>query len=68
MEGSVDEVPQALLDQLKEHGRLVAVVGRGLSGSARLYVREGKAISGRPVFNAAIKPLPGFDKVPGFQF
>ncbi|MBS9720301.1 protein-L-isoaspartate O-methyltransferase [Tianweitania sp. BSSL-BM11] len=68
VEGSVDEVPQVMFDQLKEHGRLVAVVGRGNSGSARLYVREGKTVSGRPVFNAAVQPLPGFDKPAAFQF
>ncbi|WP_312798401.1 protein-L-isoaspartate O-methyltransferase [Tianweitania sp.] len=68
VEGSVDEVPQVVLDQLKDHGRLVAVVGRGNSGSARLYVREAKAVSGRPVFNAAVQPLPGFEKPKAFQF
>ena len=68
VEGSVDDVPQALLDQLKDHGRLVAVVGRGNSGSAKLYVRENAFVSGRPVFNAAVQPLPGFSKPAVFQF
>jgi protein-L-isoaspartate(D-aspartate) O-methyltransferase len=68
LEGSVDEVPQALLDQLKDHGRLVAVVGRGNAGSARLYVREGLTIAARSAFNAALQPLPGFAKPPVFQF
>jgi protein-L-isoaspartate(D-aspartate) O-methyltransferase len=44
------------------------VVGRGNSGSARLYVREGAFVSGRPVFNAAVQPLPGFAKPVVFQF
>lgn len=68
VEGAVDDVPQALLDQLKDHGRLVAVVGRGNSGAARLYVRDGAYVSGRPVFNAAVQPLPGFEKPSVFQF
>lgn len=68
LEGCVDEVPQALLDQLKNHGRLVAVVGRGSTGSARLYVRDGETVAGRTVFNAAVKPLPGFTKPAAFVF
>ena len=66
--GAVDEVPAALFDQLKEGGRLVVVVGRGNAGVARLYVKSGGDVTARKVFNAAIKPLPGFEFVPGFQF
>jgi protein-L-isoaspartate(D-aspartate) O-methyltransferase len=66
--GAVDEVPSALLGQLAEGGRLVAVVGRGNAGMARLYVSEAGVVSGRRAFNAAVKPLPGFEKEPAFQF
>lgn len=68
IEGAVDQVPQALLDQLKDFGRLVAVVGQGNAATARLFVREGNTVAGRPAFNAAIKPLPGFARVAEFQF
>lgn len=68
VEGAVDHVPDALLEQLRDGGRLVAVTGQGNASLARLYVRENGTISNRPVFNAAIKELPGFKIAPIFQF
>ena len=68
LEGAVDEVPDVILDQLAEGGRLVTVVGRGLAARARLFVREGGAVSSRPEFNAAIPSLPGFEARGGFVF
>lgn len=68
VEGAVDEVPSALTDQLRDGGRLVAVVGRGHSGRAHLYTREGRIVSHRPVFNAAVPVLPGFEHEAGFVF
>jgi len=66
--GAVDEVPDALLSQLKDGGRLVAVVGRGNAGVARVFTRSGEVISSRRGFNAAVQPLPGFLRTPAFQF
>jgi len=68
LEGSVDEVPQALLDQLKEGGRLVAVEGQGNSGIARLFFKTTGVVSSRGAFNAAIRPLPGFERAREFEF
>lgn len=68
VEGAVAAVPQALFDQLRDGGRLVAVEGFGNAGIARLYVRDGAVVSGRRAFNAAVKPLPGFEPVESFQF
>lgn len=66
--GSVSKVPSALLDQLAEGGRLVAVEGQGNSGVARLFVKAGGVVTGRRAFNAAIKPLPGFEREHAFEF
>ncbi|MER8972081.1 MULTISPECIES: protein-L-isoaspartate O-methyltransferase [unclassified Mesorhizobium] len=66
--GSVGEVPAALFDQLAEGGRLVAVEGQGNSGVARLFFKTGGVVTGRRAFNAAIKPLPGFERIPAFEF
>lgn len=68
LEGAVDEVSQALFDQMKDGGRLVAVEGHGNAGVARLYVKQGNVVSGRRGFNAAVRPLPGFQKEPVFEF
>ncbi|MER8749368.1 protein-L-isoaspartate O-methyltransferase [Mesorhizobium sp. M1050] len=66
--GSVAEVPVPLLDQLAEGGRLVAVEGQGNSGLARLFFKAGGVVTGRRAFNAAIKPLPGFERIHAFEF
>ncbi len=66
--GSVEQLPDALLDQLKDGGRLVVVEGQGNAGVAKLYTRAGSSVTGRGVFNAAIRPLPGFEVVQEFQF
>ncbi|MEN3973639.1 protein-L-isoaspartate O-methyltransferase [Emcibacter sp. SYSU 3D8] len=68
LEGSVDEVPAALLDQLNEGGRLVAVLaGRGI-GKATLSSRKGGVIGHRQLFDAGLPPLPGFAREAGFVF
>ncbi len=66
--GAVDEVPSTLFGQLKEDGRLVVVEGYGNAGVAKLYTKRDGHIAGRKVFNASVKPLPGFRKEPGFIF
>lgn len=66
--GSVEIVPETLLAQLKEGGRLVAVVRKGPPGRATLYARHNGAVSTRPLFDAAVPPLPGFEVPRGFVF
>jgi len=66
--GAVDEVPEALFGQLVEGGRVVAVIGEGNAGIARICVKEGGVVSCRRAFNAAIRPLPGFRRTPVFEF
>ena len=68
IEGAVDRVPATLIEQIKDGGRLVAVVGRGHSGRAHLFVRDDGIVSSRPVFNAAVPLLPGFEEKRGFVF
>ncbi len=68
LSGSVDSVPDKMLDQLSDGGRLVAVVGSGPVGKAMLYVRHADSTSGRVIFDASIPPLPGFREEPGFVF
>jgi protein-L-isoaspartate(D-aspartate) O-methyltransferase len=60
IEGAIETVPEALVQQLKDGGRLAAVIGSGGMGRATLHVRVGSALSRRPVFDAAVPPLPGF--------
>ncbi|MEQ1409206.1 protein-L-isoaspartate O-methyltransferase [Neorhizobium sp. Rsf11] len=66
--GAVEEVPTALLDQLRDGGRLIAVVGYGNAAQAKMFVREQGVISESAYFNASVKPLPGFRKMREFVF
>lgn len=66
--GSVPEIPDRLAGQLKQSGRLVAVVGEGGYGRAMVLERAGSGFSGRPVFDAAAPALPGFERAPAFVF
>ena len=63
VEGAVDVLPDALFAELREGGRLVAVEGRGNAGVARIYLKSGGIVTGRRAFNAAVKPLPGFERI-----
>lgn len=66
--GAVERVPEPLLEQLKDGGRLVLVEGHGNAGVAKLYTKSGSSVTGRGAFNAAIKPLPGFEIAREFEF
>jgi protein-L-isoaspartate(D-aspartate) O-methyltransferase len=67
-QGSVEVIPPALSDQLKDGGRLVCVLGRAPQGKAMFYRRAENDFSGRPVFDAAAGALPGFAKPAEFVF
>lgn len=66
--GAVEKVPDALLAQLAEGGRLVAVVQSGAQGRAHLYLRRSGRIGSRAAFDASAPLLPGFRQKVGFVF
>jgi len=69
VEGAVARIPESLLDQLADRGRLVAVVAKpGSVGQASITLKIGDAVSTRPLFEAAAALLPGFAPRPGFVF
>jgi protein-L-isoaspartate(D-aspartate) O-methyltransferase len=68
LEGAVEIVPQPLLDQLAEGGRLGCILGTGPAAKAMIYSRNRGDISERTVFDASAAPLPGFAKAPAFVF
>lgn len=67
-DGSVQVVPTTLLDQLRDGGRAVAVVGDGRSAAATLFRRSGNDLGSRVAFDADVQPLPGFRKPRAFVF
>ena len=73
LNGSVPEVPDTLLAQLKEGGRLCAIIaagreGRPRQGKATLFVKVDGEASGLPHFDANARLLPGFAPSPSFTF
>ena len=62
LEGAVEDVPQVLLEQIKDGGRIVALFAQDGLGQVRL----GRCIEGRIhwrfLFNALAPVLPGFEK------
>ncbi len=66
--GSLGDVPELLLGQLAEGGRLVAVLSEGATGKAQVFLREHGRIGSRPGFDAVVPPLVGFAKTVGFVF
>lgn len=66
--GSVEEEPAALLDQLADGGRLVAVLrGDGL-GKATVWTRHAGGFSARSIFDAGVPVLAEFRRETGFVF
>ncbi len=68
LEGSVEHIPQALLDQLKDGGRLAAIIGSGRAGRAVVALRTGDDFSFRHVFEAAAPSLLVAQRAPAFEF
>jgi protein-L-isoaspartate(D-aspartate) O-methyltransferase len=68
LNGATEVVPKSLLAQLKEQGRLIAIMGRAPAGRVILYRCVGGNMSGWPVFDAAAALLPGFAEPPAFVF
>lgn len=67
--GSVGEVPETIVEQLGEGGRIVAVIAddQGL-GRATLIGRRGGVLFRRTLFDANTPVLPDFIKSAGFVF
>jgi protein-L-isoaspartate(D-aspartate) O-methyltransferase len=65
--GAIEAVPDILLSQLAEGGRLVTVMKDGQS-RAWLFLKENGQIGKRPDFDAEVPLLAGFRKAMGFVF
>jgi protein-L-isoaspartate(D-aspartate) O-methyltransferase len=66
VEGGVEVVPEAILSQLKEGGRIGAVFMDGAVGTVRVGYKAGGRVTWRPVFNASAPVLAGFTAARGF--
>ncbi|ANP35824.1 protein-L-isoaspartate O-methyltransferase [Phaeobacter gallaeciensis] len=66
IQGGVEDVPSALLEQLRDGGRIAAVFMTGALGEVKIGHKTGGQVSWRFAFNAGAPVLPGFEKVREF--
>lgn len=66
VEGAVEELPEGLLAQLNEGGRIGCIFMEGRLGVARIGRKTDQGVVWRNVFNASAPVLPGFAKVAEF--
>ncbi|MCK0166256.1 protein-L-isoaspartate O-methyltransferase [Jannaschia sp. S6380] len=66
IEGGVETVPDTILDQLAEGGRIAAVFQEGALGEVRIGRRIEGHVVWRFAFNAGAPVLPGFAAARGF--
>ncbi|EAR50170.1 Protein-L-isoaspartate carboxylmethyltransferase [Oceanicola granulosus HTCC2516] len=65
-EGAVEEIPPALVEQLKDGGRIVAIFAEGALGVVRVGYKVDGGLTWRYAFNAAAPVLDGFRKSRAF--
>ena len=69
IEGGVNHVPNEILNQLSENGRLVAVeIKEGNVGKATMYQRYCKEFTKKYLFDAYVPFFDGFKKIQNFNF
>ena len=66
VQGGVEFVPDALLAQLKEGGRIGVILMEGHLGAAKVGYKLDGRVNWRFAFNATAPVLPGFAKAKGF--
>ncbi len=67
IQGGVEQVPEAILDQLREGGRIGALFIDGNLGTMRIGLKQGGAVTWRQAFNAAAPVIPGFERARAFS-
>lgn len=67
-QGMLDAAPSALLEALREGGRMVALIRRGPIGMATVFTKSGGMIATRQEFNASLPPLFSQPREEAFVF
>ncbi len=66
IEGAAEQVPEAILAQLKDGGRIACLFMEGVLGLCRIGHKVDGAVTWRFAFNASAPVLPGFEIGRGF--
>ena len=67
VQGAVHTVPDALLDQLREGGRIACIFAEGALGIVRIGLKIDGTVNWRFAFNAGAPVLTGFEKQAAFS-
>ncbi|MHA7852171.1 protein-L-isoaspartate O-methyltransferase family protein [Roseovarius sp.] len=68
VEGGVGDLPQTLIEQVKQGGRIACLFMEGALGAVRIGYKVDGDISWRYAFNAGAPVLPGFERYKVFTF
>jgi protein-L-isoaspartate(D-aspartate) O-methyltransferase len=66
LEGAAEQVPETLIDQLREGGRMAVLFSEGALGVMRIGHKLDGAMTWRMAFNAGAPVVPGFERRPAF--
>lgn len=66
LQGSVEHLPDAIVSQLKEGGRIAALFSEGSLGVCRIGYKIDGEVNWRFAFNAGAPVLPGFERHSAF--
>ena len=66
VQGAVEHVPDAVTDQLRDGGRIVALFMDGALGVCRIGYKIDGVMNWRFAFNASAPVLPGFERQRAF--
>ena len=68
IQGGVEVIPIAIIQQLKEGGKMGCIFAGRQPGECRVGMRRGNGIVWRTVFNADAPVIPGYEKQKEFVF
>jgi protein-L-isoaspartate(D-aspartate) O-methyltransferase len=68
LDGATEVTPDRLYQQLKEGGRLVGVFALTKPQRAMIVTRSHGDFGNRPLFDASVPVLAGFERLPAFVF
>ncbi len=67
IEGAVEMVPESILSQIKENGRIAAIFMDGTVGQCRIGRMSGGQVTWRRAFDATATVLEGFEREKAFE-
>lgn len=62
LQGAAEHVPQALIDQIKDGGRICVLFAEGALGTVRMGYKFDGVVNWRMAFNAGAPVVPGFER------